>query len=169
MRNTIEDDTFVELTYKIVDDTSGDVLFGVEYPIGYVHGRNDILAPAVLSELHGKAVGSIIEVPIDCTELYGPRDESLVFTDRIENVPEQYREVGTRITMENDAGQTRTFIVTRMDEETLTVDANNPLSGREVTFILEVLTVREPTDEELAAGGALEPETEVEGARMMPI
>ena len=56
-----------------------------------------------------------------------------------------------------------------MFESLATVDANNPLSGREVTFILEVLTVREPTDEELAAGGALEPETGVDGARMMPI
>ena len=169
MGDTIQDDTFVELTYKIVDNKSGDVLFGVEYPIGYVPGRNDILAPAVLNELLGKAVGSVIAVPIDCTELYGPRDETLVFTDRIENVPEQYRELGTRITMQNDAGQTRTFIVTRMDDETLTVDANNPLSGREVTFILEVLTVREPTEEEFAAGGALEPEAGIDGARMMPI
>ena len=169
MVDTIENDTFVELTYKIIDDKSGEVLSGVEYPIGYVHGRNDVLAPAVLDELQGKAVGSIIEVPIDCTKLYGPRDESLVFTDRIENVPEQYREIGTTITMENTEGQIRKFIVTRMDDKTLTVDANNPLSGREVTFILEVLTVREPTDEELAAGGALEPETGVDGARMMPI
>ncbi len=169
MGDTIRDDAFVELTYKIIDDTSGEVLSGVEYPIGYVHGRNDVLAPAVLDELQGKTVGSIIEVPIDCTKLYGPRDESLVFTDRIENVPEQYREIGTTITMENAEGQTRNFIVTRMDDKTLTVDANNPLSGRQVTFILEVLTVREPTEEELAAGGAVEAETDVEGARMIPI
>ena len=45
--------------------------------------------------------------------------------------------------MENDKGQTRSFIVTRMDDETLTVDGNNPLCGREVVFTLEILTVRD--------------------------
>ena len=169
MSETIQEDKYVELTYRITDNKSGEVLVGVEYPIGYVHGRNDVLAPPVLEELLGKEVGSVIDVPIDCNKLYGPRDESLVFTDRIENVPEEYREIGTTITMENDKGQTRNFIVTRMDDKTLTVDANNPLSGREVTFTLEVLAVREPTDEELAAGGAVEPETDVGGARKMPI
>ena len=46
--------------------------------------------------------------------------------ERIENVPEEYRQVGTSILMENDAGQTRSFLVTRLDDETLTVDGNNP-------------------------------------------
>ena len=76
-----------------------------------------------------------------------PETSSLVFTDHIENVPEEYRQVGTSILMENDKGQTRSFIVTRMDDKTLTVDGNNPLCGREVVFTLEILTVRDATDE----------------------
>ena len=54
--------------------------------------------------------------------------------------------------MENDKGQTRSFLVTRIDDETLTVDGNNPLCGREVVFSLEIVTVREPTDEESKSG-----------------
>jgi FKBP-type peptidyl-prolyl cis-trans isomerase SlyD len=57
--------------------------------------------------------------------------------------------------MENDKGQARSFLVTRMDDETLTVDGNNPLCGREVVFRLEVLSVRDATDEEMKAGGAI--------------
>jgi FKBP-type peptidyl-prolyl cis-trans isomerase SlyD len=57
--------------------------------------------------------------------------------------------------MENERGQTRSFVVTRMDDETLTVDGNNPLCGREVVFTLEVLTVRDATDAEMKAGGAI--------------
>ena len=49
----------------------------------------------------------------------------------------------------------RHFIVTRMDGETLTVDGNNPLCGREVVFRLEILTVRDATDQEMKAGGAI--------------
>ena len=97
----------------------------------------------------------MIEVPIDGNQIFGPRDESLVFTDHIENVPEEYRQVGTSILMENDKGQTRSFLVTRIDDKTLTVDGNNPLCGREVVFTLEILTVREATDEEIRAGGAI--------------
>ena len=155
MSETIQDGKFVELTYHVVDAKSADVLTGVEFPLGYVHGHNEILAPSVHEELEGKSAGDVIEVPIDGNRIFGPRDESLVFTDRIDNVPDEYRHVGTTILMESEKGRTRSFIVTRMTDETLTVDGNNPLCGREVVFRLEVLTVRDATDEEMKAGGAI--------------
>ena len=169
MSETIQDNKFVELTYKVIDQKSGDVLVGVEFPIGYIHGANDILAPAVSEELDGRSTGDIIEVPVDCDKLYGPRDESLVFTDYIDNVPAEYREVGTTIVTENEKGEARNFVVTRMDEKTLTVDGNNPLSGRQVVFKLEIISVRDATDEEIAAGGAIGAEPEIDTARMVPI
>ena len=155
MSKAIQDGVFVELTYKVTDRRSGRVLSCVEFPLGYVHGHNEILAPAVHKELEDKSAGDVIEVPIDGNRIFGPRDESLVFTDRIENVPETYRRIGTSILMANDKGQTRSFVVTRMDDETLTVDGNNPLCGREVVFTLEILTVRDATDEEMKAGGPI--------------
>jgi FKBP-type peptidyl-prolyl cis-trans isomerase SlyD len=137
--------------------------------LGYVHGHNEILAPSVHKELEGKSAGDVIEVPIDGNRIFGPRDESLVFTDDIENVPEEYRQVGTSILMENDKGQTRSFIVTRMDDETMTVDGNNPLCGREVVFRLEILMVRGATDEEMKAGGAIGPEPTIDPSMMRPL
>jgi len=100
-------------------------------------------------------VGDTIDVPINCDQIYGPRDESLVFTDHLENVPVEYREVGMTIVMENKNGEPRNFIVTRVDEKSLTVDGNNPLCGRDVVFTIEVLTVRDATDEEIEIGGAV--------------
>lgn len=156
MSDTIEDEKFVELNYRVIDNKTGDVLVTVAYPLGYVHGVNDVLSEEVTKELYGKKVGDIIEVPIDITKLYGERDESLVFTDRIENVPEEYREIGMTIVMENEKGETRNFIVTRFDDKTLTVDGNNPLCGRAVTFLLEVLSIRDATEEEIELGGAVD-------------
>ena len=153
MEQPIGDGKLVELTYKVIDVKTNSVLTEVEYPIGYVHGVNEVLAPPVMAELEGKLPGDVIEVPIDCNKLFGPRDESLVVVDRIENVPEEYCEVGTSILMENDQGKTKTFIVTRVDDKTVTIDGNNPLCGREVVFKLSVLTVRDATDEEIALGG----------------
>ncbi len=160
---------YVELTYKVVDQKTGGVLTMVEYPLGYVHGVNEILAPAVMAELEGKTASDVIEVPIDCNKLYGPRDESLVITERIENVPKEYREVGTNILMENNKGQTKTFLVTRVDAESVTIDGNNPLSGREVIFKLEILSVRDATDEELEYGGTVEKGPDIGSAKTRPI
>lgn len=159
----------MELTYKVTDRKSGHVLTRVEFPLGYVHGHNEILAPFVHKQLEGKSAGDVIEVPIDGNRIFGPRDESLVFTDRLENVPEEYRSIGTSILMENDKGQTRSFLVTRMDGETLTVDGNNPLCGREVVFTLEILTVRDATEEETKAGGALGTKPEIDPSRLRPV
>jgi FKBP-type peptidyl-prolyl cis-trans isomerase SlyD len=169
MSETIQNGKLVELTYKVSDKKSGHVLTRVEFPLSYVHGYNEILAPSVHKELEGKSAGDVIEVLIDGNQIFGSRDESLVFTDHIENVPEEYRQVGTSILMENEEGKTRSFIVTRMDDKTLTVDGNNPLCGREVVFTLEILTVRDATDQETRAGGAIVAEADVDPSLTRPI
>ncbi len=169
MGETIQDGKFVELTYKVTDKKSRHVLTRVDFPLGYVHGHNEILAPSVHKQLEGRSVGDVIEVPIDGNQIFGPRDESLVFTDHIENVPEEYQQVGGSILMENDKGQTRSFIVTWMDDEKLTVDGNNPLCGREVVFTLEILTVRDATDEETRVGGAIIANADIDPSLMRPV
>lgn len=161
MNEIIKDDKFVELKYQVIDVKSSEVLVNVEYPLGYVHGTNEVLAKEVTQDLEGKTIGEFLEVPIDCNKLYGPRDESLVFTDAIENVPEGYREVGLKISMENADGKSKDFLVTRVDEKSVTVDGNNPLCGRNVVFKLEVLSIRDATQEEIEVGGALDDEPEL--------
>ncbi|MFN3717130.1 MAG: peptidylprolyl isomerase [Thiobacillus sp.] len=156
IKDIITDGKYVELKYQVIDLKSDSVLTEVEFPLGYVHGVNEILAPDVMRALAGQAAGDTIEVPIDCTKLYGPRDESLVIVENIENVPEEYRELGTAILMENDAGQTKTFYVTRVGGDTIVIDGNNPLCGRQVVFKLHILLVRDATEEEIELGGPVE-------------
>ena len=163
MIEMIQKDKLVELSYKTIDKKTDEVLTFVEYPISYVQGdENSVLSSEVTAELEGRSVGDVIEVPVDCDQLYGPRDEALVFTDAIENVPEEFREIGMTITMENGNGDPKNFIVTRMDDKTLTVDGNNPLCGREVIFKLEVLSIRDATEEEIALGGKVGDDPELE-------
>lgn len=171
MSDTIQDDKFVELNYRVLDEKTGQVLSTVEFPISYVHGADQVLATMVTDQLVGKSQGDVIEVPIDGNLIYGPRDEGLVFTDHIENVPQEYREIGMKILMENEKGDPLEFIVTRMDEKTLTVDGNNPLSGRNLIFKLEILTVRDATAEEIEAGTRVidGPDIDVDPDRIVPI
>lgn len=169
MTETIQQNKYVELKYKVVDAKTGHVLTAVDFPLGYVHGVNDVLSSQVMAELVGKAVGETISVELDCNKLFGPRDESLVVTDYIENVPEEYRELGTTILMENQQGESKTFLVTRIDEKTLTIDGNHPLCGRQVMFELEILTVRDATDAEIAAGGKVETPPKLKGVKPSPL
>ena len=169
MNETIQDGRFVELTYKVIDKKSGHILTRVDFPLGYIHGHNEILAPSVHKQLEGRCAGDVIEVAIDGNQIFGPRDESLVVTEYIDNVPEAYRQIGMSILMEGDQGQTRSFLVTRMDDETLTIDGNNPLCGREVMFVLEILTVREATDQEASAGVAIMAGAEIDPSLLRPV
>ena len=169
MKAIIEPNKYVELTYKVIDQKTRQVLTMVEFPLGYVHGVNEILSPRVMDALEGKSEGDIIEVHIDCNDIYGPRDEALVIVEAITNVPEAYREVGTAILMENDNGQTKSFLVTRVDAKTVTIDGNNPLCGREVIFKLEILMVRDATEEEIQYGGKVEAAPEINNYHSVPI
>ena len=171
MTDTIQDNKFVELNYKVLDKKTGQLLSTVEFPISYVHGADQVLATMVTDQLVGRVAGDIIEVPIDGNVIYGPRDENLVFTDNIENVPEEFREVGLKILMENEKGEPKEFIVTRMDDKTLTVDGNNPLCGRDLIFKLEILTVRDATPEEIEAGTKVVdgPDIDIDPDRIVPI
>jgi len=162
MADFIEESKYVELIYKVVDRKSGNVFSNIEYPVGYVHGANDVLGKDVLNELEGREAGDIIEIKIDVEKLYGPRDESLVFIDKIENVPQEYRKIGTKVTMENKEGQPKEFLVTKVDDTTVTIDGNNPLCGRDVNFLLEITLVRDATIEEMEAGGTTDSEPSLE-------
>ncbi|CAC9582062.1 FKBP-type peptidyl-prolyl cis-trans isomerase SlyD (EC 5.2.1.8) [uncultured Gammaproteobacteria bacterium] len=162
MSDFIEESKYVELIYKVVDQKTNSVFSSIEYPVGYVHGANDVLGKQVLAELEGREKGDIIEIKIDVEKLYGPRDETLVFIDKIENVPQEYRKIGTKVTMENKDGQPKEFLVTKVDDETVTIDGNNPLCGRDVKFVLEILLVRDATIEEMEAGGTTDSEPSLE-------
>ena len=169
MKETVQDNKLVELTYKVTDEKTGQVLSTVEFPLSYVHGADEVLASAVTDQLQGKSAGDVIEVPIDGNLIYGARDEGLVFTDHIENVPEEYREVGTKILMENEKGEPREFFVTRVDDKSLTVDGNNPLSGRDLIFTLEIISVRDATKEEIEVGTKVVDGPDIDEGSVRPI
>jgi len=56
-----------------------------------------------------------------------------------------------------------------MDDEKLTVDGNNPLCGREVVFTLEILGVRDATEEEKRTGQAIVAGADVDPSLMRPV
>ena len=153
MSNTITTNKFVELTYRIIDQTNGEVIEQVEEPLGYVQGDNTLLFNQVTKELEGKSVGDEVEILLKAEDAFGPKLEELIFTDEINNVPVEYRFIGAAVTMQNDKGGTKDFIVSSIEDGKLTIDGNHPLAGKDIIFYVEVLSVRDATADEIIEGG----------------
>ena len=156
MSNTITTNKFVELTYRIIDQTNGEVIEQVEEPLGYVHGDNTLLFNQVTKELEGKSVGDEVEILLKAEDAFGPKLEELIFTDEINNVPVEYRFIGAAVTMQNDKGGTKDFIVSSIEDGKLTIDGNHPLAGKDIIFYVEVLSVRDATADEIIEGGSID-------------
>ncbi len=156
MSNTITTNKFVELTYRIINQTNGEVIEQVEEPLGYVQGDNTLLFNQVTKELEGKSVGDEVEILLKAEDAFGPELDELIFTDDINNVPLEYRFIGAAVTMQNDKGGTKDFIVSSIEDGKLTIDGNHPLAGKDIIFYVEVLSVRDATADEIIEGGSID-------------
>ena len=156
MSETISINKFVELTYRIIDQSNGEVIEQVEEPLGYVQGDNSLLFNQVTKELEGKCVGDEVEILLKAEDAFGKKADELIFTDDINNVPMEYRFIGASVTMQNDKGGTKDFIVSRIEDGKLTIDGNHPLAGKDIIFYVEILSIREATADEIIEGGKLD-------------
>ena len=155
---TVTQNTLVYITYSILDER-GMVVEQYDIPVGYVQGANSGILPAIESAVAGRKVGERIEIKLSPEEGYGLRDESLVFTDDIDNVPPQFRRIGAEVMFENASGETKVFYVTAIEDGQLTLDGNPSLAGQTVTCLVNVVDIRDATPEEIHNGRPLDVKT----------
>ena len=142
----------VQFTYTIMDD-EGNVVEQVDLPVNYVHGAGNMgLIDQLERAMEGRTMGDSIEVKIPPSEGFGEYDAELTFTDELENVPPQFRQVGAQVEMANGEGETKSFFVSKIEGDKLTVDGNHPLAGKDATFTVKVLEVRDATENEIRNG-----------------
>jgi FKBP-type peptidyl-prolyl cis-trans isomerase SlyD len=141
----------VYLTYSIVTE-EGDVFEQSDLPIGYVHGADSGLFEQVEDALEGAKVGDRLEVTLRPEEGFGLHNPKLTYTDDLDNVPPEYRYIGAEVEFQNEAGEGLSFRVTRIENGKLTIDANHPLAGRTVTFVVNVAAIRDASPEEIESG-----------------
>lgn len=151
MSGTITRNKVVDITYLVKDD-SGTAIEQNDIPVSYLHGVQGELLPALEKALQGKKVGDTIEVLVPPAEGFGEYDAELTFTDQVENVPQEYRQIGAQAQFENDAGERKTFVVSKVEGDQITFDGNHPFAGKTVTFIVNVKAVRDASEQELAEG-----------------
>lgn len=141
----------VYVTYSIINE-AGSVFEQSDVPVGYVHGCNSPLFEKIEMALEGHKVGDRVEVSLNSAEGFGPHDPNLTFTDDIGNVPPEFRRIGAEVELENEHGERRVFRVSHIADGKLTVDANHALAGQTVTFVVDVVNIRDANMDEIVNG-----------------
>jgi len=148
----IDNNAAVLLAYTLTDAEGVELdKSTADEPFAYLHGSNGII-PGLESALTGKGVGDAFTITIEPEDGYGERDDNLVSQvsrDLFEGV--EQLDVGMAFHGESDQGP-QMVVITAIDGDTVTVDANPPLAGMQLTFEVEVLDVREATEEERTHG-----------------
>lgn len=151
MSDVVAKNKAVYLTYSILTE-GGDVFEQSDLPIGYVHGADSGLFEQVEDALEGAKVGDRIEVTLAPEEGFGLHNPTLTFTDDVDNVPPEYRRIGAEVEFENKDGEPLQFRVTKIENGKLTIDANHPLAGKTITFVVNVNAIRDASPEEIRNG-----------------
>ena len=148
---TVENGKVVSFHYTLTN-AQGDVLDqSQEHPMPYLHGAGNII-PGLEKELAGKKVGDKLTVNVPAAEAYGEYHEQLV-----NDVPREafqgvdQIEPGMQFQANTPEG-VQVITVKAVNVETVTVDANHPLAGQDLNFDVEIVEVREATEEESAHG-----------------
>jgi FKBP-type peptidyl-prolyl cis-trans isomerase SlyD len=155
---TVTRNKLVFITYSILD-ARGMVVEQHDIPVGYVHGANSGILPAIEQAVNGRAVGERVEIMLAPEEGYGERDESLVYVEELESVPPEFQRVGAEVLFQNEAGDTKAFYVTAIENGKLTLDGNPSLAGQSVTCLVNVVDIRDATPEEIRNGRPLDAPT----------
>ena len=149
MTEKIKPGKFVSLSYVIKDET-GSVLEHNDIPTGYVFGGDTQLLGDMDQLVLGKQAGDEISSEIPPEQGFGEYDPEMVFVDDVENVPEDFRQVGSAVQMQNDLGETRSFYVTKVEAGKLVIDGNHPMAGKTLTLQVKILEVRDATAEDFS-------------------
>lgn len=132
---------------NLIDSSNGQAL-------AYLHGHSNLI-PGLEKELEGKGTGDKFNANIPASKAYGEVEPNLIQ----EGVPKSMfqgvdnLEVGMRFEAQSEQG-VHSVEITDIQDETVTVDGNHPLAGKDLNFDIEVMGVRDATEEELEHGHA---------------
>ncbi len=149
--SVVEKNKVVSVTY-IITDESDEVVERIDVPVSFLYGNNSGLFPKVEEALLGAKIGERREVLLEPKDGFGDWNPDYSFTDKIENVPPEYRQIGAEAEFQNEHGDVMKFKVTHLDNGTVTLDGNHPFAGKTIKFSIEVANIKEPTADELMHG-----------------
>jgi FKBP-type peptidyl-prolyl cis-trans isomerase SlyD len=148
----IEQNKVVTLNYTLKDNDGNVIDQSSDGSFAYLHGANNII-PGLENALTGKSAGDKMDVAVTPAEGYGERDAEKTQTVPRNMFPEDAEiETGMQFHAQGPGGETLVVTVVKLEDDTVTVDGNHPLAGVALNFDVEVIDVRDASEEELQHG-----------------
>jgi FKBP-type peptidyl-prolyl cis-trans isomerase SlyD len=149
---SVEANKVVSFHYTLKNE-AGEILDHSEEdtPLHYLHGHDNII-PGLEDEMTGKDVGDSFSAVVPPEQAYGQRSDALIQVanqDAFEGVDEV--QVGMQFSAQLN-GQTRILTIKDVQGDEVTFDANHPLAGETLHFDIEVVGIRDASEEELSHG-----------------
>lgn len=150
--STVEARKVVSIHYTLKND-AGDVLDSSsgQDPLIYLHGAGNIV-PGLEKQIDGKSVGDKLSAVVPAAEGYGEREGP-----GPQPVPKSAFggadvQPGMSLVVEDESGNHMPLWVVKVEGEQVFVDGNHPLAGETLHFDVEVVEIRDATEQELAHG-----------------
>ena len=144
----IEKDTAVTLRFK-VSSAEGKLIEENADPMVYLHGGYGNTLPKIEEALEGQLPGYQVTLQLQPQDAFGLRDESLLRTLPKTQFPPGVK-IGGQLEGHGDDGRVQIFNVMKIKGDTVLLDGNHPLAGKELRFNLKVMDVRAASEEEIA-------------------
>lgn len=158
--NTIQKGAVVTLSYTLRENDAQGALIQettADNPLVFLFGFGQLL-PDFEKNIEGKKAGDPYAFAIEAENAYGLYDpEGLVDLPLeifMENgrLLEELLTPGRTLRLQDETGQVHSAIVKSRGLETVRVDFNHPLAGKNLYFTGTILAVRPATEDELAHG-----------------
>lgn len=149
----ISNNSVVQFHYTL-SDANGEIESSHKHdPILYLHGQPGLI-DGLVHALEGRQAGDNFSVTLAAEQAYGPRLENAIQKVQVKRLQGARKwKPGMIAVIETEQGPRQVTIV-KVGLSQAEVDSNHPLAGKDLTFAIEILDVREATQEELAHGHA---------------
>jgi FKBP-type peptidyl-prolyl cis-trans isomerase SlyD len=142
----------VTLKYQVTDREGEVVDAGLE-PLIYLHGGYGGVFDALEVALQGKSVGDTFHVELTAEQAFGEFEPELVSVEPRDAFPANIQ-IGTQVELDDEDGESMLFIITDINDDTVTINGNHLLCGKDLVFTGSVDAVRAATSKEIARGEA---------------
>lgn len=127
----------MEFTITLPDKSVALTTVGKE-PFSFIQGKHEIL-PSLEIALAGMKSGETKKIHLTSEQAYGPYDEDKKRTVKLEQLPPGAK-VGTRVRSKDGA----IARVVKISEDSVVIDFNDPLAGKDLTYDVTILKVEKP-------------------------
>ncbi|MBA2964210.1 MULTISPECIES: FKBP-type peptidyl-prolyl cis-trans isomerase [Ramlibacter] len=148
----ITKDTVVTMQVKVADGL-GRLVENSREPVAYLHGGYGNTLSKIEEALEGREPGYAVTLDLKAADAFGERDERLVSTIPKSEFPPGIK-VGGQLEGRTPEGEPIPFTVVKVKGDTVHLDGNHPLAGKDLRFTLKVTGVRAAAPEEIAHGHA---------------